>query len=129
MAPYGGSRGGRERVADGVRCVLRKVARESVETVGPEPFVMSKPALRLLQRPGVEPAGHRAATLAAPDQARDLKRIKMLEHRRQRHCKRLRQGGDGEFRRLAEADQHGAPGRIRQGRKNVVQAVGVIVNH
>ena len=106
-----------------------EVASESIETVGPEPLVVSEPPLRLLQRRSVEPARYRAAALAAPDQTRDLKHIEMLEHRRQRHRKRLRQGGDGEFRHLAKASQHRAACRIRQGRKDAVEAVGLIVNH
>jgi len=91
---------------------VREVTRECVETVGPEPLVMAKPALRLLQRRCVEPARHSAAALAAPDQAGDFKDVEMLEDRRQRHGERRRESGNGEFRRLAEASQHGAPGRI-----------------
>jgi hypothetical protein len=103
---------------------LREVACESVETVGPEPLVMSEPALRLLQRRGVESARHRAAALAAPDQVGDFKHVEMFEHRRQRHGKRRRQGRDREFRHFAEASQHGAPGRIGQGSKDSVQVIG-----
>jgi hypothetical protein len=54
-----------------------------------------KPALRLPQRRGIEPAGYRAAALAATDQAGDFKNVEMLEHRRQRHGEGLRQYGDG----------------------------------
>jgi len=85
---------GRVREGEGregaVKRFLREVACESVETVGPEPLVVSEPALRLLQRRGVEPARHRAAALAAPDQVGDLKHVEMFEHRRQRHRKRRR---------------------------------------
>jgi hypothetical protein len=90
---------------------------------------VSKPALRFLQRRSVEPARYRAAALAASDQAGDLKHVEVLEHRRQRHRKRLCQRGDGEFRRLGEARQHGAPGRIGQSGKDAVQVIGLIVNH
>jgi len=108
---------------------VREVARECAETIGPEPLVMAEPALRLLQRRCVEPARYRAAALAAPDQAGDLKHVEMLEHRGQRHGERRRERRDGEFRRRAEASQHGAPSRIGQGGKDAVQAMGVIVNH
>jgi hypothetical protein len=90
---------------------------------------VGEPALRLLQRGGVEPARYRAAALAAPDQAGDFKHVEMLEHRRQRHGKRLGQHGDGEFRRLAEAGQYGAPRRIGQGGKDAVEVVRLTVNH
>jgi hypothetical protein len=90
---------------------------------------MTEPALGLQQRRSVEPARYDAAAFAAPDQARDLKHVEMLEHRWQRHRKRLRQGGDREFRRLAKTSQHRAPGRIGQRRKDAVQAIGLIVNH
>ena len=90
---------------------------------------MGEPALGLLQRRGVEPARYGAAALAAPDQAGDFKHVEMLEHRRQRHGKRRGQRGDGEFRRLAEASQHGASGRIGQGGKDAVQVAGLKVNH
>jgi hypothetical protein len=62
---------------------------------------MGEQALRLLKGRSVEPARHRAAALAASDQADALEHIKMLENRRQRHGKRLRQRADGEFRRFA----------------------------
>jgi len=90
---------------------------------------MSEPALRPLQRRGVETTRYRAAALAAPDQVGDFKHVEMFEHRRQRHGKRRRQSGDGEFRGLAETDQHGAPCRIGQGGKDAVQVMGLIVNH
>jgi hypothetical protein len=90
---------------------------------------VSEPALRLLQRRGVEPARHRAAALAAPDQVGDFKHVEMFEHRRQRHGKRRCQGRHREFRRLAEASQHGAPGRVGQSGKDAVQVMGLIVNH
>jgi len=108
---------------------LGEIACESVEAVGPEPLVMSKPALRLLQRRGVEPARYRAAAFVPADHASDFKHVEMLEHRRQRHGKRRRQSGDREFRRLAETGQHGAPRRIGQGGKDAVQVMGLIVNH
>jgi hypothetical protein len=85
--------------------------------------------LRILQGASIEPARHRAAALAAPDQADALKHVEVLEHRRQRHGKRLGQRRDGELRRLAEARQHGAPGRIRQGGKDAVEVARLIVNH
>jgi hypothetical protein len=90
---------------------------------------VGKPALRLLQWGGIEPARDGAAALAALDQAGDFEHVKMLEHRRQRHGKRLGQHGDGEFRRLAEAGQYGAPRRIGQGGKDAVEVAGLIVNH
>ena len=108
---------------------LSEVACERIKAVGPEPLVVSEPALRVLQRRGVEPARYRAAALAAADQVGDFKHIEMFEHRRQRHGKRRRQSGDREFRHLAEASQHGAPGRIGQGGKDAVQVMGLIVNH
>jgi hypothetical protein len=73
---------------------------------------VSEPALRFLKRRRIEPARYRAADLAAPDQVGDFEHVEMFEHRRQRHGKRRRQSGDGEFRHLTEASQHGAPGRI-----------------
>jgi len=82
---------------------------EGVETIGPEPLIVGEPALRLLQRRGVEPTRYRAAALVAPDQAGDFKHIEMLEHGRQRHAKRRGQRGDGEFRRRTEAGQHSTP--------------------
>jgi hypothetical protein len=88
-----------------------------------------EPALRLLQRRGVEPARYRAAALAAPDQVGDFKHVEMFEHRRQRHGKRRRQRCDREFRHLAEASQHRAPGRIGQSGKDAVQVMRPIVNH
>jgi len=90
---------------------------------------VGEPALGLLQRHGVEPARYGAAALAAADQAGDFKHVEMLEHRRQRHRKRLGQRGDGEFRRLAEASQHGAPGRIGKGGEDAIQVVWLMVNH
>jgi hypothetical protein len=90
---------------------------------------VGEPALRLLQRGGVEPARYRAAALAAQDQASAFKHVEVLKYRRQRHGKRLGQRGDGEFRRLAEAGQHGAPGWIGQGRKDAVEVAGLMVNH
>lgn len=90
---------------------------------------MGEPTLRILQRRGVEPARNRAAAFAAADQAGDFKHVEMLEHRRQRHGKRLRQSRDREFLRLAKAGQHGAPGWIGQGGKDAVQVIGPIVNH
>jgi hypothetical protein len=90
---------------------------------------VGEPALRLLQRGGVEPARHGAAALAALDQAGDFEHVEMLEHRRQRHGERLGQRGDGEFRRLAEAGQYGAPRRIGQSGKDAVEMAGLIVNH
>jgi hypothetical protein len=108
---------------------LGEVACESVETVGPEPLIVGEPALRVLQRGGIEPARYRAAALVAQDQAGAFKHVEVLEHRRQRHGKRRGQRGDGEFRRLAEAGQHGAPGRIGQGGKEAVEVMRLIVNH
>jgi hypothetical protein len=90
---------------------------------------VGEPVLRLLQRGGIEPARYRAAALVAPDQAGALKHVEVLEYRRQRHGKRLGQRGNGEFRRLAQARQHGAPGRIGQGGKDAVEVTGLIVNH
>ena len=90
---------------------------------------MGEPALCLLQRRGVEPARYRAAALATPDQTGDFQHVEMLEHCRQRHGKRLSQRGDGEFGHLAEAGQHGAPGRIGQGGEDAVQVARLIVNH
>ena len=108
---------------------LGEIACESVEAVGPEPLVVSEPALRVLQRRGVEPARYRAAAFVPSDQAGDFKHVEMLEHRRQGHGKRRCQSGDREFRGLAETDQHGAPCRIGQGGKDAVQVMGLIVNH
>jgi len=90
---------------------------------------VSEPALRLLQRRGVEPARYRAAAFVPADQAGDFKHVEMLEHRRQRHRKRLGERGDGEFRRLAEASQHGAPGRIGKRGEDAIKVVRLIVNH
>jgi hypothetical protein len=88
-----------------------------------------EPLLRLLHRGGIEPARHRAAALAALDQAGAFQHVEVLEHGRQRHGKRLGQRGDGEFRRFAKARQHGTAGRVREGRKDAVQTIGLIVNH
>jgi hypothetical protein len=85
--------------------------------------------LRFLHRGGIEPARHGAAALVAPDQAGALQHIEVLEHGRQRHGERLGQGADGEFGRLTETGQHGAPGRVRQGGKDAVEAIWLMVNH
>jgi len=90
---------------------------------------VSEPTLRLLQRRSVEPARYGAAALVAPDQVGAFKHVEMFEHRRQRHRKRRRQSRDGKFRLLAQARQHGTPGRIGQSGKDAVQMIGLIVNH
>jgi hypothetical protein len=106
-----------------------EVAFEGVEPARPELLVVGEPLLRLLHRGGIEPARHRATALAARDQAGAFQHVEVLEHGRQRHREGRGQRGDGEFRRLAKARQHGPPGRIRQGGKNAVEAIGLIVNH
>jgi hypothetical protein len=73
---------------------------------------MDEPTLGLLHRGGVEPARHGAAALTTGDQTDALQDVEVLEHRGQRHGKGLRQCGDREFRRLAEAGKYRAPGRI-----------------
>jgi hypothetical protein len=110
-------------------CFLSKVAFEGVEPARPEPLIAGEPTLRLLHRGGVEPARYGAAALVAGDQPGGFEHVEVLEHRGQRHGKGLCQRGDGEFRRLAEAAEHSAPGRIGQGGENAIEAVGLIVNH
>ena len=107
------------RIRSGV--ALGEVAFESIESHRPEPRIAGEPVLRFLHRGGVEPARHGAPGLVSFDQAGAFEHVEVLEHRRQRHRERLRQGGDGKLGLFAQARQHGAAGRIGQRGKGSIK--------
>jgi hypothetical protein len=96
---------------------------------GPEAFVAVEPADRFLHGLGIEPARHRAAGLAAGDQAGIGEHLEVFHDGRQRHRERPCQFADRHVRLLAQLRQQGTPGRIGERREGGAEAVGRLDLH
>ena len=94
----------------------------------PEAAIAGDPRARFPHRTGDEPAAPHAAVAPAHDEPRALEDTHVLGHGRQGHAERLGQRAHRGFPGLGEVGQHGAPGRVGEGREGRVQG-RCIVNH
>ncbi len=108
--------------------VLVQKACQSVELILPEAAIAGDPRVRRAHRAGDEPAAPHAAVAPAHDEPRALEYAHVLGHGREGHVERLGEGAHGGFPGQGEVGEHGAPGRIGEGRERRVES-GAILNH